>query len=62
MVVLSAGVLVSDCCHALALCVNEPDAPDADYQCTLCSKPCTASESLGQYHDRLEAPKRELNG
>lgn len=56
MVVLSAGTLISNCCHALAVCV---EGSDTDYQCTQCTKICTASESLGEYHDRLEAPKRE---
>lgn len=56
MVVVSAGVLVSDCCHAIAACADDDCT---SYECTACSKLCTASESLGEYHDRLEAPKRE---
>lgn len=56
MVVISAGVLISDCCQAIAACANDDCSA---YQCTQCSKLCTASESLGQYRDRLEAPRRE---
>lgn len=56
MVVISAGVLISDCCHAVAVCADDKCIA---YQCSACAKPCTASESLSEYHERLEAPKRE---
>lgn len=49
-VLISAGVLVSACCHAVIML----DGDDEHYQCTRCMKPCDADGTLGEYFAGLK--------